>query len=376
MATQQFPISKIINISVTQTPAGLSLPNTSNLALFTGDTPTPSFTDGYKIYFSPTEVGTDFGTSSVTYKMAVSVFSQNPNILLPGGYLVVIPFLSSETLDAAITRTLDLVQYFGVMSAAIESQADMLAAAAVIQANNLIGFFVQTSGSAVTTGGSLDLLRSGSFTQSRGLIYVDSSTNALIYQAAYAGRALSTVFTGSNTTQNMNLKQLAGIQPDPGMTNTILTNAQTAGADAYVSFQGFPAVYSSGANDFFDNVYNLQAFSLYLQIAGFNYLASATTKIPQTENGIDGLKGAYRAVCQQFIANQYGAPGVWNSSVTFGNQSDLLQNVAQFGYYIYSTPIAQQLQADRVARKSPLIQIGFKEAGAVNSSTVIVTVNQ
>lgn len=376
MAGNQLPLSLVVDISVSSSPTGVNAYNTSNLALFSADTPDPVFDSGYKIYFDAADVGTDFGTDSQTYAMALAVFSQSPNILAPGGYLVVIPYVVSETLAVAIARTENLVQYFGVMSSQIESQADMLAAAAVIQSLNKIAFFVQNLATSVQTAGSLDLLRSGDFTHSRGLLYVTSTlADALNMQAAYAGRALSTIFSGSNTTQTMNLKQLAGIQPDPGMTPTIWNNAQTAGADTYVNFQGFPAVSSSGANEFFDSVYNLQWFVGALQIAGFNYLAAASTKIPQTETGMDGLKGAYRSVCTQSVVNQYVAPGSWTSPTTFGVQADLLANVAQFGYYIYSSPISQQLQADRVARIAPLVQIAVKLAGAIHKSTVVVNVN-
>lgn len=377
--TQQLPLSNVISISVTETPVGVSAYNTSNLALFSSDTPSPSFTSGYKIYFDAIEVGTDFGTDSTTYAMAIAVFSQNPNILLPGGYLVVIPFEPSETLADAIARTSNLVQYFGLMSTQIESQVDMLAAAAVVQTLNKLAFFVQYNPSSVDVGGSLDLLTTGGFTQSRGLFYddsTDSGANALNMQAAYAGRALSVVFTGSNTTSTMHLKQLATIQPDPNITEALLNKAVAAGADCYVSLQGFPAVFTSGANDFFDNQYNLQWFAGALQVAGFNYLATSSTKIPQTENGMDGLKGAYRSVCQQAVNNGFLAPGTWNSPTTFGNQTDFYANIEQFGYYIYSSPIATQLQTDRADRKAPLIQIAAKEAGAIQSSTVIVLVNQ
>ena len=376
MTVQQLSLANVINISVSQTPTGVSQFNTSNLALFSSDTPSPSFTSGFKIYLDPTSVGVDFGTGSTTYAMALAIFSQQPNILLAGGYLVIIPFTLSETMAAAIARTSSLVSYFGMMSTQIESQADMLAAAAVIQAMNGIGFFVQNTSATIAPGGSLDMLRTGLFTQSRGLFYDDTSANALLYQAAYAARAMSTVFTGSNTCGTMHLKQLAGIQPDPGLTQTYLTAAGLAGADCYPSLQGFACVYTSGGNQFFDSVYNLEAFAGYLQVAGFNYLAAASTKIPQTEGGMDGLKGAYRAVCQQFVNNQYLAPGAWNSPSTFGNSVDLISNVAQFAYYIYSSPIAQQLQATRLTRAAPLVQIAAKAAGAIQSSAVIVLVNQ
>lgn len=373
--TEQLSISNVITIAVSQTPTGVSQFNASNLALFTDETPDPVFSDGYKIYLEATEVGEDFGTGSTTYAMALKVFSQNPNILLPGGYLVIIPLEVSEKLDEAITRTVDLVQYFGVMSTEIQIEADMLAAAGVIQALNKIAFFVQTAEASVETGGSLDLLRTGGFTKSRGLFYDGTTDAALGFQAAYAGRALSTVFSGSNTTQTMHLKQLATVQPDPGIDQTLLTKAVAAGADTYPSIQGFPCVYCSGENSFFDQMYNLVWFACALQVAAFNYLASSATKVPQTENGMDGFKGAIRAVCDQAVTNQYLAPGSWQSSTTFGNQADFFANISQFGYYIYSAPIATQSQADRADRKAPLVQIAAKEAGAIQSASIVVIVN-
>lgn len=213
---------------------------------------------GYSIYTSPTQVGLDFGTSSRTYLQANGVFSQQPNILLGGGQLIVLlrnvtqqtltfsgvaasgaftleyngntsaslsysatpaqiqtalqalPGLSevvvtgnisgelvtvifygvygvalaltapSNTLETAgsasisitiassvtgesygavITRTQGLVQYFGVMpteTVAVIGQTDVLAAAAIIQPLNLIGFFVSYNSADVEPGGMLD----------------------------------------------------------------------------------------------------------------------------------------------------------------------------------------------------------------------------
>lgn len=372
----ELQLSNVVTVSVSQTPTGVSNYNTSNVALFTDETPSPAFSDGYKIYKEPTEVATDFGSSSTTYAMALALFSQQPNILLNGGYLVVIPFEVSETLDAAITRTVDLVQYFGIMSTQIETEADMLAAAAVVAAlTSKMAFFVQTDSATIDPGGSLDLLRSGGFTQSRGLYYGGTTDEALGFMASYVGRALSVVFSGSLTTSTMHLKQLTSVDPDSSMTQTLLTKAQTAGVDVYVSLQGYAAVFCSGENSFFDDVYNIQWIAGAMQVAGFNYLAAASTKIPQTEQGMDGLKGAYRAICEQAVSNGFCAPGTWNSPTTFGNQDDFYNNVSQFGYYIYSTPIAQQSQADRADRKAPLVQIAIKEAGAIHSSSVVVLVN-
>jgi hypothetical protein len=315
----------------------------------------------------------------------VAAFTISANSLEDSGTasITVTPAITQagETIEAAITRTQGLVQYFGALvnePLAVIGQTDLLAAAAVVQALNLIAFFVSYNQADIQVGGMIDLLRSGGFTQTRGLYYGDSSSsglNAVIFAAGYAGRALSTNFSGSNTTSTMHLKKIVGSQPDPTMTQTILGLAKAAGADTYISLQGVSCVYCTGANQFFDQVYNQQWFVGALQIAGFNYLAQSFTKIPQTEGGMDGLKAAYRAVCEQAVANGYLAPGSWNSSTIFGNQAQLIANIAQAGYYIYSGPIAQQLQTDRVARKAPLIQIAAKEAGAVQSSSVVVYVN-
>lgn len=373
----ELAIENIINISVAAAQPGAGKYNTSNVGLFSTDTPGGGFGIlGYKIYLSPKEVGDDFGTGSTTYKMALAIFSQQPNILAGGGYLVIMPFELSETLDQAIARTEDLVQYFAIMSTQIESEVDTLAAAAVIQTLNKIGMFVQRDPAEVQPGGILDQLTTGGFTQSRGLFYgSDNDLAALVMMASYTGRGFSVDFSGSNTTITMHLKNLIGVQPDPSMTQTILNACKLSGVDVYASFQGVAKVFCSGANSFFDQIYNLRWFVGELQIAGFNYLGETPTKIPQTENGMDGLKGAYGAVCEQGITNQYGAPGRWTSPVTFGNQADLIANVAQRGYYIFSIPISEQSQVDRETRDAPLVQIAFKEAGAVHKSNVIVYVN-
>ncbi len=374
-----FPLSLIVNVSVSETPTGVSVFNSGNLALFTTDTPSPAFTSGYKIYLGPQDVATDFGTNSVTYAMALSVFSQVPNILLPGGYLVIIPFQASETWAAAITRTLTLVQYFGCMTTQIESQTDVLAAAAVIQANQLIGYTVQNTVGAIMTGGVANELVLSSYTQTRCLYYQDTSDsnfNALSMMAAYASRGQSTVYSGSNTTLNMSQKVLVGVATDPNITPTNEALANTNGADCYLNSAGQPGLYVSGANDFYDNQINLQWFAASLQTAYFNYLGSTAYKIPQTEIGMNGIKTALKQVCFQAVNNAYLAPGTWNSATTFGNQANLIANVAQFGFYMYSTPIAQQSQTNRANRIAPLIQIAAKLAGGIDTGSVVVTINQ
>lgn len=292
---------------------------------------------------------------------------------------------AGETIGDAITRTSSLVQYFGIIvdeTIAQIGQTDVLAAAAVVQALNKMAFWVSYQEADIQPSGTIDLFATGTLSHSRGLYYGDSSVasgyaglNAMLFAAAYAGRGLSVDFTGSNTTITLNLKQLSTIQPDSSMTQTIYNEAKASGADIYPSIQGSPGILCNGANDYFDNVYNLEAYAGDLTVGLFNYLAQTATKLPQTETSMDGFKGAARNVCQQYVVNQFLAPGTWTNPTTFGIQSALLANVLQFGFYIYSQPIAQQSQEDRLARKAPLMQIAIKYAGAIQQGSVLVYVN-
>lgn len=296
--------------------------------------------------------------------------------------------LAGEKVAAAVTRTVGLFQYFGILinescgTGQIIPSADITAAAAVVLPLVKILFMVTNASTDVTpTTGLIAVLTSAGYYNTRMLYYGDTTAlgvgvlNALVMAASYAGLGLSVNFSGSDTTTTLHLKQLLGVSPDPSMTQAILNNAVSSGADTYISLQGVSAIFCSGANQFYDQVYNLLWFTGALQVAGFNYLAQTNTKIPQTESGMDGLKGAYRAICEQARTNQYCAAGAWNSATTFGNPANLIANVAQRGYYIFSTPIALQSQANRAARQAPLIQIALKQAGAIQSSTVIVSVN-
>jgi hypothetical protein len=469
----ELALTNIINVSVADAPAGAGEYNTSNLACFTEEAYNPATfgSDGYKIYLTPDEVATDFGSSSKTYAMALQVFSQRPNILAGGGYFVVIPFIvevqtitpsavptsgtyeinfngdvtpainwndtasqiqtkvrtlngleqavvtgtlataititfkgyygdapmltitnntldngitltvaqatAGETFAQAITRASALVQFFGVMATQIFAEAPMLAAAAVVQSKIKMAFFVSRTAADVDPGGLLDKLATGNWDQSRGLLYASATTDlaALLFMASYASRALSVDFSGSNTTITMHMKDLVGVQPDTGITQNILEKCESAGVDFYGNFQGVPKVYSTGGNTFFDRVYNRLAFAGALQIAGFNFLARSSTKVPQTESGMDAFKSAYRAVCEQYVTNGFLAPGRWTSPTTFGNQEDFYSNIEQRGYYMFSKPIAQQSTAARENRQAPLLQIAAKEAGAFQKGNVLVNLN-
>lgn len=469
-------LGNVFEVSVSAPGASVGEYNTSNLAVISHEAAANSFGSlGYKIYVDPTEVQTDFGSASITYKLALGVFSQQPNIRANGGYLVIFktleskqslsfsgtptagqfvlnvngintapilfsdnaaavqakivaagfpgalvtgsyaagftvdligvynaPLLSTsgntlvatatpvvitpaitqaaETMAEAITRADALVHFFGVIFTVELVQAQLLAAAAVLLPMRKIGGFLGSLAADAAPNGKLDQLTTGGFTNSRGILRTLSGsqtvTDGLVQVASYFGRGLSVDFSGSNTTITMHLKDLKGVNPDLGITQTILNQCKASGADLYASFRGVAKTYTSGANDFFDNVYNILWFVEATQVAGFNVFGTTPTKIPQTEGGMDVLKGSVRRVCDAAVTNGFCAPGEWTSPVTFGPQADFFDNIRQRGYYIWSAPIATQSVADREARKMRLIQVALKYAGAGHSGNLIVNINE
>lgn len=280
-----------------------------------------------------------------------------------------------ETLQEAILRTQELVQYFGIMSSELVKNAELLSTATYVQTLKKIYFPVSNLKADFAIDGIFDLVRQAGLDQTRCLYYGGTSEESLTMCGAYAGRALSTNFNGSRTTQTMHLKDLAGVLPDSTVSQANLNTCKTSGVDLYVSIQGVPKVYTSGGNKFFDRVYNRLWLVGRLEVDGFNVLARTQTKIPQTEDGVAVLVSAYREVIEQAIVNEYVARGKWNSPDTFGNLQDFRSNIEERGYYIYTQPIALQSASEREARKAPLAQIAIKEAGAIHSADIIVNIN-
>jgi hypothetical protein len=277
--------------------------------------------------------------------------------------------LGTERVKDAILRTMGSVAYFGIILNDTESSTDLTELAAFVQTLDKILVVGSSSSSDIT--GIFTTLQGLGYTHTRCLFHSVSATDALYFAAAYAGRGFSIDFSGSNTAHSMNLKQLTGLDVDEGMTQALYQECQNAGVDCYPDF-GLGVIQCSGANLFFDQIYTRLAFKVQLQIAGFNYLAQTTTKIPQTEDGMNGLKSAYRQICKKFVTNGVFAPGTWTSSQTFGDPETHISNIAQAGYYIYSDPISGQSESARTARIAPRIYIAGKDAGAINSSDVTV----
>lgn len=382
------PITNVVTVSVSTPPAGVSAYQVNNLAIFTKETPVNGAITATNpgIYTTPSQVSTDWGSGSEVLSMADAIFGQSPNILDGGGVLIIYPMAGGDVLATVIP--LLFAQYFfggAIVAGYAPGDTEVTNAAAVCTNTNRIKFLFTSSDTAAltVTTGIFAILNATANVHARKFLYLGSGTNdaaakkaARIAGAAYMGRAMCVNFAGSMTTMTMHLKTLTGISADAALTQTNLTRCQAIGVDCYPSLGGRASVFcAGGTDDFWDNVYNLDWIVAALAVAGFNALATTGTKIPQTEPGIAVLRGAYINVLQQAVGNGFVAPGTWNSPELFGVPADLLRNVAQLGYYIYSAPVATQAQSARAARQAPLIQIAIKYAGAVHSTSLVIYVN-
>ncbi|EMA1800169.1 DUF3383 domain-containing protein [Cronobacter turicensis] len=194
------------------------------------------------------------------------------------------------------------------------------------------------------------------------------------YAAASAfGRAFTVNFLGNNTTITLKFKQ------EPGIIAETIT-AQQADAlkakncNVFARYANDTAIIQEGVmcnGDFFDERHGLDWLQNYVQNNLWNLLYTSTTKIPQTEAGITRLLSNVEQSLDQAVSNGLVAPGVWNGGdigqITSG---DTLTK----GYYVYAQPLSSQAQADREARKSPVIQAAIKLAGAVHFADVQINV--
>ena len=372
----QIPLSYVINVTAVQPSQGLEPKQMGTILILTDETPANEISGSYMIARTATAVATQWGTETEVAKQAQMIFAQSPNILVGGGYVIVANYLEEETLSEAITRLSGEIYFEGILTTRDLTQSEAVAASTLVESMkdrilmlpgyavaDLTGLFAQVANNVYTRP---VLYLTGADTNAKKL-------NSRLFAAAYLSRGLAVNYSGSKTTMTMNLKDLAGITADTAISETILNQCVTAGADCFPSIEGLAKVMSNKhAGQYFDQVANSIWFVGALEIAYFNTLATTRTKIAQTDEDLGKAQKAIRKVCNQAVANGYLAPGTWNSTDTFGNIDDFNRNIEEFGYYLYQQPVSEQSQTEREQRIAPLLQIAGKEAGAVHSGAILV----
>jgi hypothetical protein len=371
-------IVNIINVSEQTPTRTLGFYNVNNVMVFTTETPVVDFgTDTFRAYTNVRDVVTDWGSEASVSGIANAMLSQSPSLLAGGGQLLIAPYnqdeQNPETLAEAIVRLNGDVYFGGVVTAQALSDASALAASTACQSLETLFICPQSSTDALT-GVFKSIIDAGN-SHTKCFLYTISDAKALLAAAAYASRGFAVNFNAQNACMTMNLKDLATIDVDTGISQTVYNTCKTLGVDVYCGIEGLPKVISNAPSGglYFDQMLNRMWFRQTAKVQYFNTLAGTATKIPQTESGMNTVKNALRQLCDLAVYNGFLAAGKWNGADKFGNEEDFLRNISDFGYYIYSSPISEQLQTARAGRNAPIIQIAGKEAGAIHSGSVILS---
>lgn len=287
-----------------------------------------------------------------------------------GAALVV---LDVETQVQAITELKALINVKGVVfiDAAVDADRKLLASWA--QANSTLIYDVFTGAAYLTTDADTNMvweIKLASLTNYR-MLY--SAAGNRLFATSYMARVHVVNFNAENSALTMHLKTLAITAES--YTQGEITAAKKVGLDIYTTTKLTPEVLTSGANDFVDNRYNLIGFIDAVQTDMYNLLKSTATKIPQTQRGVNQLIDQGEKTTRGFVRAGIFAPGTWSSPDYFGDREAFERNIFQNGFYWIAGSLADQPQADRQARKSPVLQAAVKNAGAIHSVDVIINFN-
>jgi hypothetical protein len=193
------------------------------------------------------------------------------------------------------------------------------------------------------------------------------------FAAAYMARTHTVNFNAENSALTMHLKELPVTAEEYSQTD--ITKAKNVGLDIYTTIKQTPVILTSGANDFTDNRYNLIGYQDAIETDLFNLLKLTSTKIPQTTRGVNQLIDQCEKTTRGFVRAGVFAPGTWSSPDYFGDKDTFDRNILEAGFYFLAGRLSDQPQADRQARKSPVIQGAVKNAGAIHSADIIINFN-
>ena len=192
-----------------------------------------------------------------------------------------------------------------------------------------------------------------------------------------AARIATVNWAGSLTAISLMYKQEPGIAPD-NLNVSQINNLESYNVNGYVVYAGGSGtpILETGvtpSGQFVDTIYGVDGLRTQMMTNVFNILFSQTTKVPQTDAGANTILTGVTNACVQYITNGFGAPGIWNAA-GFGSlvQGEYLDT----GYYAYVAPIASQTEAERQERICPPISVAFKLAGAINTVSGTIFINQ
>jgi hypothetical protein len=289
-----------------------------------------------------------------------------------------IPRAAAENIQSCVYKLADMsTGWYGLQIADTSLvDDDVVSIAAFIQSDDISRIFGYTTQN--TAAMDLDItddicskLKAAKY----GRTFTQYSSASPFATASIFGRAFTVNFLGNNTTITLKFKQQPGIAAET-LTQTQANTLTAKNCNVFVNYDNDTAIIQEGLmcnGDFFDERHGLDWLQNYVQNNLYNVLYTSNTKVPQTDPGITRLLTSVNKSLDQGADNGLIAPGVWGGDPV-GNLAtgDTLAS----GYYAYAPPIASQAQADREARKAPVIQCAIKLAGAVHFADVIINVNR
>lgn len=285
--------------------------------------------------------------------------------------------IAAETLVDAVALLADMsTDWYGLVVSASATDQELIDAAAFIGAagdSRVMAITTQDT-SALDAEDTSDIASALKGTGNNRAFVQYSSSNKHAAAAAL-GRAFTVNFNGQNTVITLKFKQ------EPAVTPEVLTSSQAATlkskrCNVFAQYSNDTAILQEGVMSggwFFDERHGLDWLQNDVQTAIWNRLYTSTTKVAQTDAGVGRLTTTMEDRLDQAVTNGLLAPGQWN-----GDDLGALKtgDTLTKGYYVYAPPVADQSQADREARKAPVLQAATKLAGAVHFVDVIITANR
>lgn len=319
--------------------------------------------------------------SSVSFATAPSAGVDVSSILglTNAGGAYAVPGITAESLSSVVALLANQsTSWYGlqVASTAIPSNNDVLAVSTFIEGSSVSRIFGVTTQDPATIdpNSTTDLASLLSAANYRRTFTQYSSTNPYV-TASIFGRAFTVDFTGVNTAITLDFKQ------EPGVTPELLTQTQALVLDGkncnvFTQYNNNTSILQNGcmsSGDWFDAIQGTDWLQNEIQTDVYNAMYTSTTKIPETDAGVNQLVTAMTPACERAVANGLVAPGTWTGPAL---GAIVPGQTLTKGYYIFAPAVATQSVADRGARKSPAIQCAIKLAGAIQSANILVSVNQ
>lgn len=321
-----------------------------------------------------TSSSVSFGTAPVSGVDITTLFKWTSVLALP-----LVPGFASETPDAYAATMANLsAAWYGLMFAATTMPTDdqNVAVAGIIEAQDLTRIF----GVTITDTGVLSSVVTNDLASRLMALGYDQSTTQYSSSSAYAiaslfGRAFSVNFAANRSTITLMYKQEPGVLPE-NLSTSQANVLEAKNCNVFASYVNNTMIIQYGtmaSGAWFDEIHGVDWLQDQFQTACYNLMYTSTSKIPQTDAGMNQFVNAISAGCEAGINNGLIAPGVWNAD-GFGQL--VTGQFLQDGYYIYAQPIALQSQSDRETRVGTPIQVAVKFAGAIQELDVILNVNQ